>query len=169
MLLEGVPSVCFCLVCHRVQWCVERLLKTLKLHGSPAGYSSRWTHIGFPWQLETALGQIAVLWAGNRPVVPSSGLANSLGLTVPWVEHAHFIGESRLIPCVWKIKGGHLYSYLYANYAPGTGAYILSILESHWLALVNWRQFVHIFSSKCVLITPLQARRHSCLSFMSRA
>jgi hypothetical protein len=50
--------------------------------------------IGFPWQLETALGPIAILSAGNRHVWPSSGLANSLGLTVPCVQCARVcIGE----------------------------------------------------------------------------
>ena len=93
--------------CHVVQSCMERLYSTLKLHGSPMGCSRQWTRIGFPWQLETAFGRILVLWAGNRPVGPSSGLANSLGLSVPWVESAcACIGESHLIPSVCKIKGG---------------------------------------------------------------
>ena len=60
---------------------------TLKLHGSPADFLSQRKRVGFPWQLETALGPV-VLLARNRPVGPSSGLANSLGLTVPLVEHA---------------------------------------------------------------------------------
>ena len=91
----------------------------------------------------------------NRPVWPSSGLANSLGLTVPWVECARAcIGESHLIPCVWKIKGGHVYSYSYTNYAPGTGAYIISILESHWPVLKIYVNLYGFFSSKCVVIMP---------------
>ena len=62
---------------------MERLFRTLKLHGSPAGCSSRWARVGFPGQLEAAWGHIAVHLARNRPVGPSSGLASSLGLTVP--------------------------------------------------------------------------------------
>ena len=156
MLLVGVALVRFCLACHDVQSCMERLIRTLKLHGNPAGCLWRWTHIGLPWQLETAWDRIAVLSAGNRPVGPSSGLANSLGLTSPWVEHARAcIGESRLIPSDWKIKGGHVYSYSYTNYALWTGAYIISILESNWLVLKIYVNLYVFFSSKCVVITPL--------------
>ena len=155
MLLEGVTLVCFCFACYDMQSPVERLIRTLKLHGSPAGSLWWWTHFGFSWQLETALGRITVHSAGNRPVGPSSGLANSFGLTNPWVERARVcIGESCLIPSVRKIKGGHVYSYLYTNYAPSMGAYIISILESYWLIQKKLRQFVCIFSSKCVVITP---------------
>ena len=139
MLLVGVASVCFFI---SLSWCVitcGKLFMTLKLHRSPAGCSIQWTRVGFPWQLETAWGCIAVHLVRNRPVRPSSGLANSLGLTVPWVDRAHAcIVESRLIPSVQKIKGGHGYSYYYSNYAPGMGAYILSIFESHWLVLKNY-------------------------------
>jgi hypothetical protein len=125
--------------------------RTLKLHGSPAGCSSRWTR-GFPWQLETARGRIAVHLARKRPVRPSSGLANSLGLTVPWVDCARVcIGESRWIPSVCNIKGGHVHSYLNTNYAPGMGEVFL---ESHWLVLkIHVNLYIFIFS-KCVIITP---------------
>ena len=147
MLIVGVASVHFWLACHDVRSHVERLIRTLKLCRSPAGCSSRWTRIGFPWQLETALGRIAVLSAGNRPVGASSGLANSLGLTSPWVEGARAcIGESRLIPSVWKIKGGHVYSYLNTNYAPVMGAYIIICIFRVSLTLTkNSCQFVRIY------------------------
>ena len=146
MLLIGVASVCFWWAFHDMQSCVERLFRILKLHGSPAGCSSWWMHIGIPWQLETAWGCIMVLSAGNRPVGPSSGLANSLGLTVPWVERAcACFGKSRLITSVRKIKGGPVYSFSNPNYAPGTGAYIISILESHWLVLKKYVNLYNFF------------------------
>jgi hypothetical protein len=78
MLLVGVASVCFWCAFHDVQSCVERHFRTLKLHGR------------LHWQLETAWCCIAVLSSRNRPVGPSSGLANSLGLTVPWVGSNRF-------------------------------------------------------------------------------
>ena len=59
-----VASVCFCFAWHDMQSRLERLIRTLDLHGSPAG-CSRWSHIGFPGHLETALGRIAVLLAGK--------------------------------------------------------------------------------------------------------
>jgi hypothetical protein len=70
----------------------------------------------------------------QRPFGPSSALANSSGLTSPWVECARTCyRESRLIPSFWKIKGGHVYFYLHTIYVPSMGAYIISILESNWL------------------------------------
>ena len=155
MLLVGVALVCFCLACHEVQSCVERPFWTLKLRGSTAGCLSWWTCIGFPWQIETACSHIAVLWAGNRPVWPSSGLANTLGLSSLLVEHACMcIGESCLIPSVRKVEGGYVYSYSYTNYAPSMGAYNICILESHWLVLKIFVDLDNFFPSKCVIIKP---------------
>ena len=150
MLLIGVALVCFCWACHQVQSRMERLFSTLKLHGSPAGCSRCWMRIGLPWQWETASGLITVLSAGKRPVGPFSALANSLGRTSSWVEHAlACFGESHLIPRVWKIKGGHVYSYSHTIYAPTRGAYIQSILESNWLVLKIYVSLYVFYFNEC--------------------
>ena len=151
------------ITCGEAYWFLETAQESCRL-------SRRWTRIEFPWQWETALGCIAVISAGKRPVGPFSALANSLGLTSPWVEHAcACFGGSRLIPSVRKIKGGHMYSYSYTIYAPTKGAYIESILESNWLILKIYVSLYVFYFRKCVVIMPLQARLHHGLSFTSRA
>ena len=155
MHLVWVESVCFFI---SLSWRVitrGKLFRTLKLHGSPVGCFSRWMRVGFPWQLDTAWGRMVVHLARKRPVRPSSGLANSLWLTVPWVDHAGAcIGESCWIPSVCKTKGV-TYTPICVLIMPLERVHILNVfLESHWLVLkIHVNLYIFIFS-KCVVITP---------------